>query len=84
MFTRCTACHTVHPVNAALLAQGGGRYRCGKCKQVNDALASLFDEWPAAGDRPPTAGDVPVLGLSIDLEAAARSRREPTSKCCTC
>lgn len=76
MFTRCTACHTVHPVNAALLAQGGGRYRCGKCKQSNDALACLFDEWPDAGDRPPAAGDMPVLGLAIDMEAAARSRQE--------
>ena len=77
MFTRCTACHTVHPVNAALLAQNGGRYRCGKCNQTNDALTSLFDEWPSAGDRPPSAGDMPVLGLAIDLEAAARARQEP-------
>jgi hypothetical protein len=60
-----------------LLAQGGGSYRCGKCKQTNDALASLFDERPAAGERPPAAGDMPVLGLTIDLEAAARARREP-------
>jgi predicted Zn finger-like uncharacterized protein len=77
VFTRCKACHTVHPVNAALLAQNGGRYRCGKCNQTNDALAALFDEWPAAGDRPPSAGDMPVLGLAIDLEAAARARLEP-------
>lgn len=77
MYTRCPGCHTVHPVNAALLAGGGGRYRCGKCNKVNNALESLFDEWPAAGTRPPTAGELPVLGLSLDLQAAARSRQTP-------
>lgn len=77
MYTRCPGCHTVHPVNAALLAGGGGRYRCGKCNKVNTALEALFDEWPAAGARPPTAGELPVLGLSLDLQAAARSRQTP-------
>jgi predicted Zn finger-like uncharacterized protein len=76
VFTRCTGCHTVHPVNAALLAQGGGQYRCGKCNKTNNALESLFDEWPAAGTRPPPAGQLPVLGLTIDLRAAARSGPE--------
>lgn len=77
MFTRCPGCHTVHPVNAALLAGGVGRYRCGKCNKVNNALEALFDEWPAAGARAPTAGELPVLGLSLDLQAAARSRQSP-------
>lgn len=75
MFTRCPGCHTVHPVNAALLASGNGRYRCGKCNKVTNALDSLFDEWPAAGAKAPASGDMPVLGVSLDLEAAARSRR---------
>lgn len=77
MFTRCPGCHTVHPVNAALLAGGVGRYRCGKCNKVNNALEALFDEWPAAGARAPTAGELPVLGLSLDLQGAARSRQNP-------
>lgn len=77
MFTRCPECATVHPVNAALLAQGGGRYRCGKCNKTSNALENLFDDWPAAGQKPPGAGDLPVLGLSIDLEEASRSRLEP-------
>lgn len=77
MFTRCPGCHTVHPVNAALLAVGGGRYRCGKCNKVSNALESLFDEWPQAGARATAAGEVPVLGLALDLEAAARSRQDP-------
>jgi hypothetical protein len=67
----------VHPVNAVLLAGGGGRYRCGKCNKVNNALEALFDEWPAAGARPPAAGELPVLGLSLDLQAAARARQAP-------
>jgi len=74
MFTRCPGCHTVHPVNASLLAQGAGKYRCGKCKQLNNALASLFDEWPDPGDHPPAPGKLPVLGLSLDLEAAKQAR----------
>lgn len=77
MYTRCPGCHTVHPVNAALLAGGAGRYRCGKCNKVNNALEALFDEWPAAGARAPSAGELPVLGLSLDLQAAARSRQTP-------
>jgi predicted Zn finger-like uncharacterized protein len=67
MFTRCPACHTVHPLNAALLAQGAGKYRCGKCHKVSDALDSLFDEWPDAGASAATKGEIPELGISIDL-----------------
>lgn len=77
MYTRCAGCHTVHPVNAALLAADGGRYRCGKCNKINNALAALFDEWPQAGARAPQAGQIPVLGLTLDLEAAAQSRQLP-------
>jgi hypothetical protein len=66
----------VHPVNAALLAAGGGRYRCGKCNKISSALESLFDEWPAAGAAAPRPGELPVLGLPLDLQAAARSRRD--------
>ena len=73
MYTRCPGCHTVHPVNAALLAGGSGRYRCGKCNKVNNALESLFDEWPRAGARAPAADGIPVLGLSLDLERTAQS-----------
>jgi len=70
VYTRCPGCHTVHPVNALLLAQERGKYRCGKCKQINNALESLFDEWPDPGDHPPKAGKLPVLGFQLDLEAA--------------
>lgn len=78
MYTRCPACHTVHPVNAALLAAGTGSYRCGKCSKQNNALEALFDEWPAPGAQPPKAGAPPVLGLSIDLQGAAQARQDPT------
>ena len=74
MYTRCPACHAVHAVNAALLAAAGGDYRCAKCSKVSNALECLFDELPVAGDRPPGAGDLPVLGLPINLEGAARAR----------
>jgi predicted Zn finger-like uncharacterized protein len=77
VYTRCPGCHTVHPVNALLLAQERGKYRCGKCRQINNALESLFDEWPDPGDHPPVAGKLPVLGLNLDLEAAKQARLKP-------
>ena len=70
MYTRCSACHTVHPLNASLLAQGVGKYRCGKCNKLNNALESLFDQWPDSGATPPPSGSIPKLGISLDLEAA--------------
>ena len=78
MFTRCIACHTVHPVNAALLAQGAGKYRCGKCSKLNDALQTLFDDWPDAGTAPPKTGTVPRLGIEIDLKATSEDRVFPS------
>ena len=77
MFTRCPGCHTVHPVSALILAQGSGKYRCGKCKQIKYALESLFDEWPDPGYRPTASGKMTVLGISLDLEAAKQSRLLP-------
>jgi predicted Zn finger-like uncharacterized protein len=77
VYTRCPGCHTVHPLNAPLLAQGAGKYRCGKCNKLNDALESLFDEWPDASDSPAANGDLPVLGISIDLEAAKKAKQRP-------
>jgi len=77
MYTRCKDCHTVHQLNARLLAQGGGKYRCGKCKKLCNALDALFDEWPAAGERPATSSNIPVLGMPIDIEEAKKSRQTP-------
>ena len=77
MFTRCKGCHTVHPVNAALLARGGGKFRCSKCNKTGNALEALFDEWPGAGEEPPAAGDLPVLGLALDIDEAAQARVDP-------
>jgi predicted Zn finger-like uncharacterized protein len=68
MFTRCPGCHTVHPLNAALLAQGAGKYRCGKCNKVNNALEALFDNWPDAGESAAKEGSLPELGIAIDLK----------------
>ena len=77
MFTRCPACSTVHPLNAAILAQNGGRFRCGKCNKVSNALESLFDDWPEPGSKPAKPGDLPKLGLAIDLDKAKQSRLNP-------
>lgn len=68
MFTRCQGCHTVHPVNAALLSRARGQYRCGRCKKLANALDALFDEWPSAGELPAGVGEPPVLGGVVALE----------------
>jgi predicted Zn finger-like uncharacterized protein len=70
VYTRCPGCHTVHPINAAVLAQAGGVARCGKCNKSVDLLESLFDSWPDPGSkpapsrsgsaRPPELGAIPV------------------------
>lgn len=77
MFTRCKACHTVYPVNAAVLVRRNGKFRCGKCNKEGNALEALFDDWPEAGARPPIPGKLPVLGQEIDLDEAARAKLEP-------
>jgi len=71
VYTRCPGCHTVHPLNAALLAQGNGLYRCGKCNKVGNALQNLFDHLPEAGESPSSAHlenrQPPVLSARIEL-----------------
>jgi predicted Zn finger-like uncharacterized protein len=69
MFTRCQACHTVHPLNAALLAQGGGKYRCAKCQKTGNALDTLFDSWPDASEQGPAPGNIPELGAALKLDS---------------
>jgi predicted Zn finger-like uncharacterized protein len=77
MHFRCPACSTVHPLNAAVLAQGGGQVRCGKCNATVNALDSLFDDWPGPGEKPVARGELPVLGQAIDLQAGQRARLAP-------
>ena len=67
MYTRCKGCHTVHPINARLLSQAAGQYRCAKCKKQNNALEALFDQWPEAGERSESSGQVPELGGQLAL-----------------
>ena len=77
MFTRCQGCHTVHPVNAALLAQGDGRYRCAKCNKTGNALESLFDTWPEPGRQPTPRGDMPLLGVALSLDPHGEAEAAP-------
>lgn len=80
MFTRCQACHTVHPLSAALLARGAGKYRCGKCNKVGNALESLFDEWPDSAQQGTRPGPIPTLGVPLTLGPTAPSQPdEPDS-----
>lgn len=77
MYTRCLGCHTVHPVNAVLLAQGSGKYRCGKCKKVGNALEALFDEWPQAKQQGARPGNMPELGLALAPNPASEPGTAP-------
>ena len=69
MLTRCPDCHTVHPVNAGLLAAADGMLRCGKCDKRFNGLEALYDHWPEAADKPATHGartrKAPTLGMDI-------------------
>lgn len=70
----------MHPVNAAVLAQGGGRYRCGKCHKTGNALEALFDEWPQARQQGAPAGDLPELGLALSLGPGKERQARTTSE----
>jgi predicted Zn finger-like uncharacterized protein len=78
VYTRCPGCHTVHPVNADVLAQANGRVRCGKCNKVSNALDSLFDSWPTASQKPAQnyGSDSPIPDLSgkIDMGSGAATQ----------
>lgn len=65
----------MHPLNAALLAQGGGKYRCGKCQKIGNALDALFDQWPEAKDEGARQGDLPILGLTLSPSLAPKPDR---------
>jgi predicted Zn finger-like uncharacterized protein len=77
VFTRCPACHTVHPLNAELLARGSGKFRCGKCHKVSNALEALFDQWPDSSQQGPQAGELPELGMSLSLHATGGDSTHP-------
>ena len=71
MFTRCPGCQTVHSINAALIAQGNGLYRCGECNKVSNSLQNLFDDKPD-GDAQPSSTEAasrqpPLLGGELEL-----------------
>jgi predicted Zn finger-like uncharacterized protein len=51
MQTRCPACHTVFRVTPLQLKAKQGKVRCGQCRHVFDALASLIDAEPSPGDE---------------------------------
>ncbi len=79
MYTRCPGCHTVYQLNAALLASGAGRYRCGQCGKEGNALECLFDEWPEPGATEPAIDSLQTQQLSLNLDATARSLRDPAA-----
>ncbi len=82
MFTRCPGCSTVHPLNAALLALGGGDVRCGRCGKRFDATALLFDAWPDPATKPALQDKgkpTPVLGLKLKDGGAPEAMPEPVA-----
>jgi predicted Zn finger-like uncharacterized protein len=91
--TRCTACGTVFRVVQDQLKVSEGWVRCGRCKEVFNALEGLFDlqrdappEWrPAAATHPPsahadTAPEVPASGALLSVPAEGERLAEPTQE----
>ncbi len=60
MFTECPECSTAFRVTAKVLAQAGGRVRCGGCGNSFSALEHLAEELPATNEQdgtPPSEED---------------------------
>ncbi len=58
MYTCCPHCAAVFRVSAALLSRGGGRARCGECREVFSVVDALYEDLVsvrevAAALRPP-------------------------------
>ncbi|MCB1743835.1 MAG: zinc-ribbon domain-containing protein [Gammaproteobacteria bacterium] len=70
MFATCPRCATVFRVNAAQLRRGHGEVRCGHCREVFDAVATLTDEMP--GSAPPSATHG-LLGAEATSEATSEA-----------
>ncbi len=51
MFTECPECSTGFRVTAKVLAQAGGRVRCGGCGNAFSALEHLTEELPATNEQ---------------------------------
>ena len=66
----------MHAVNAAVLARAGGKFRCGKCQKIGNALEALFDEWPEAKDQGARPGAVPELSLTLPATPETESNGE--------
>jgi len=55
MFTECPECSTAFRVTAKVLAQAGGRVRCGGCGNSFSALEHLTEELPATNEQDGTS-----------------------------
>lgn len=81
--TKCPQCGALFRVVADQLKLRGGLVRCGQCRAVFDAIASLtyLDDSALAQSRPASAGTKPpeVLTSSADDAAAARQILGPST-----
>ena len=94
MITRCPNCSTAFRVQAAQLAQRGGRVRCGKCSTVFDGVASLSEPAGTRDDSPrepspqlalfepsdPLPTQVPEDEVSADAEFLREAPPPPRSR----
>lgn len=91
MLTRCPACATTFRVTPEQLKARAGKVRCGKCQAVFNALDSLAEAAPAAGEAPaagaatapssprsaPRAEASPAFAVQPDVPAPAASPLPP-------
>ena len=81
--TRCTACGTVFRIVEDQLRVSDGWVRCGRCTEVFDARALLFDierdappSWPAPLITP-TVGEAPPQSQPAPQPASQTEAPEP-------
>ncbi len=85
LYTRCLHCGTTFRVTTQQLQASSGQVRCGQCKQVFDAFATLTaqEPQPAAPERntpPPTQSELPPAAAPVEKSAPAQIPVRPKER----
>jgi predicted Zn finger-like uncharacterized protein len=85
LYTRCLHCGTTFRVTTQQLQASSGQVRCGQCKQVFDAFATLTaqEPQPAAPEREspsPAQSELPPVAPPLEKSAPARIPVRPKDR----
>src|SRR5882762_8497307 len=84
LYTRCLHCGTTFRVTTQQLQASSGQVRCGQCKQVFDAFATLTAQEPQpAAPRdtpPPSQSELPPAAAPVEKSAPAQIPVRPKER----